>query len=492
MNVAAKSLTFLGMLLCLHGALQQSAAADQTIMDPSMVITRWEIGSLSIDDAALGNSALLHRAVSGGLIHDAEVLIGQGADVNAFDATGRTPLHLAASRDLVHISEMLIERGADVNAFDTADWTPLHVALASWHGETPGSDIKQYWSGSKRLVELLVRRGADVNAASGCRPIAGRDCTTTVFAVGDNAGRKYWWRGWTPLRIAAALHGAEMVSLLLESDVHAGASCDAAVTKGEENRSPKVGESFRDCPECPELVVVPAGTFMMGSHIGSPYEQPLRSVSLPSFAVGVHEVTFAQWDACVANGGCGGYRPDDEGRGRGKRPVANVDWGDAQLYLGWLSHCTGERYRLPTEAEWEYAARAGSRAEWHWGDDGEQCSYANGADAAASCDDGHVHTAPVGSYIANAWGLHDVLGNVQEWVQGCPAESWSRFRGCGSRILRGGGMSSAPFSLRSASRPGGDSPRFFRVRDNRTQGTYHRYGAHNVSTGFRVARTLEP
>ena len=125
----------------------------------------------------------------------------------------------------------------------------------------------------------------------------------------------------------------------------------------------QAGERFRDCDACPEMVVVPAGTFLMGapeSEVEShDYERPVHAVTVPSFAVGAYEVTFEEWDACVAGGGCGGYRPEDwENWGRGRRPVIHVSWDDAQSYVEWLSSRTGERYRLPSESEWEYAARA--------------------------------------------------------------------------------------------------------------------------------------
>ncbi len=125
----------------------------------------------------------------------------------------------------------------------------------------------------------------------------------------------------------------------------------------------KPGETFRDCPECPEMVVIPAGNFTMGSPANEPGryddEGPRHRVTIPrAFALGRYEVTFAEWDACVQAGGCS-RRPDDWGWGRGNRPVINVSWGDAREYVRWLSRKTGQAYRLPSEAEWEYAARAG-------------------------------------------------------------------------------------------------------------------------------------
>ena len=206
------------------------------------------------------------------------------------------------------------------------------------------------------------------------------------------------------------------------------------------------GFKFRDCPGCPEMVVVPGGQF------GRP------------FAVGVYEVTFGEWDACVSGGGCGGHRPDDEGWGRGNRPVINVSWHDAKAYVRWLSGKTGEQYRLPSDAEWEYVARAGTATAYWWGNDIGR----NRANCDSDCGDSYRYTAPVGSFSANPFGLHDVHGNVWEWVEACDGDDCSR------RVLRGGSWNSVPRSLRSA----------FRFRNSS--------GGRNIYLGFRVARTLTP
>lgn len=198
---------------------------------------------------------------------------------------------------------------------------------------------------------------------------------------------------------------------------------------------------FRDCDVCPEMVVIPPGRFMMGAtpfeisgyDDGDPDAEPYHEVTISyPFAIGVYEITFDEWDACVADGGCDGYRPDDKGWGRGRRPVINVSWRDAQTYVAWLRQKTGKRYRLPSEAEWEYAARAGTRFRYFFGNDESLlCRYANGLDASVSgpafgllsgknclCNDSSgLKTMPVGSYRPNAFGLYDMLGNVAEWVE---------------------------------------------------------------------------
>ena len=211
-------------------------------------------------------------------------------------------------------------------------------------------------------------------------------------------------------------------------------------------------EVFRDCPDCPELVVIPAGTFRMGSPASEAgrydREGPRHEVTLRSrFALGRYEVTRGEYAAFVSatgwrsSRGCymwdGSWNLDDEASWRAPgfaqgdgHPVVCVSWTDAQAYVRWLSEETGKGYRLPSEAEWEYAARGGTTTSRYWGDGSSaQCAHANGADASAkrvhsgwpvaSCDDGVVHTASVGSYDANAFGLFDVLGNVWEWTEDC-------------------------------------------------------------------------
>ena len=266
---------------------------------------------------------------------------------------------------------------------------------------------------------------------------------------------------------------------------------------------PGSGQSFRDhladgkpCPMCPEMVVVPAGSFIMGSSAREEgrddNEGPQRKITIARpFAVAKYEVTFAEWDECVDAGGCE-HKPDDEGWGRGKRPVINVSWEDiTKQYVPWLTRKTGKAYQLLTEAEWEYAARAGSTTRFHFGNDEKDlCTYGNVADLSAQeknrewsvaiCRDGHLNTAVVGSFKANAFGLYDMHGNVWEWVQDCYRDSFAGAPvdgaaitngNCSSRIMRGGSWIGNPVGVRSASRSSATPD----IRDN--------------YIGFRLART---
>jgi formylglycine-generating enzyme required for sulfatase activity len=237
------------------------------------------------------------------------------------------------------------------------------------------------------------------------------------------------------------------------------------------------------------MVVVPAGSFTIGSPAGeegrSDDEGPQRGVRFGRpFAVAKFEATFAEWDACVADGGCK-HNPSDQGWGRGNRPVINVSWDDiTKEYLPWLSRKTGKSYRLLTEAEWEYAARAGTTTPFWWGSSitTKQANYA-GTYTYGGGQKGEYRqkTVPVDSFAANPWGLYNVHGNVWEWVQDCrndsyngaPSDGSARTTGnCGVRVLRGGSWYYVPRNLRSAGR-NWISPDF-----------------RSGDVGFRVGRTL--
>ena len=226
---------------------------------------------------------------------------------------------------------------------------------------------------------------------------------------------------------------------------------------------------------------IPAGSFRMGDIQGGgdSDERPVHRVRIKAFLLGKTEVTFAQWDACVAAGGCR-RKPDDEGWGRGNRPVINVSWEDiTEQFIPWLNKTTGKRYRLPTEAEWEYSARSGSETKYSWGNSIGR-NKANCDGCGSRWDDSK--TAPVASFAANGFGLYDMHGNVWEWTQDCGNDS---YRGapndgtawlsgdCSERVLRGGSWDNGPNGLRSANR-------------GRNYADYRYF-----ISGFRLARTLD-
>jgi formylglycine-generating enzyme required for sulfatase activity len=196
-------------------------------------------------------------------------------------------------------------------------------------------------------------------------------------------------------------------------------SCDTqADTTFTTNQNPplKAGDVFRDCSDCPEMVVVPAGLFIMGSNKKRKAEQPAHQVNITEpFAVGRYEITFDQWYACLKDDVCI-HKPDDHNWGTNNRPVINVTWHQVQNYLLWLTRKTGHMYRLPSEAEWEYVNRAGTTSDFWWGDEPGQ-NNANCKDCKSQWS--AKSSAPVGSFKPNPFGLFDTIGNVFEWVSDC-------------------------------------------------------------------------
>ncbi len=219
------------------------------------------------------------------------------------------------------------------------------------------------------------------------------------------------------------------------------------------------GDSFKDCSICPEMIVIPGGSFSMGSSssekISYAVERPIHEVNIQAFALGKYEVSFAEWDACVDAGGCI-HRPDDQW-GRADQPLINVSWVDAHQYTDWLSEQTGRRYRLPSEAEWEYAARGGTETAYFWGDDVGK-NLANCKKCGSKW--GGKQPAPVGSFAPNAFGLHDMHGNIWEWVedvyqsnyQDAPVDGRPWILGGSKRVRRGGYWGNYAKDVRSASR----------------------------------------
>ena len=240
-----------------------------------------------------------------------------------------------------------------------------------------------------------------------------------------------------------------------------------------------------------EMVVIPSGSFRMGCISGKSCEsdeKPVHEVSIRSFALSKHEVTIGDWDACVNDGGCNGYRPDTAWHNREQnrdRAMSRVSWKNAQSFVAWLSDVTGDAYRLPTEAEWEYAARARTSTAYSWGDKMEvnRANCVEGLWPGPGCRDPWYGISPVGSFAPNGFGLHDMHGNVWEWVEDCwngsysgsPVDGSAWLRGnCGRRVMRGGSHNNLPGTLRSANRD--NNPTDLR----------------SDQIGFRVARTIDP
>jgi formylglycine-generating enzyme required for sulfatase activity len=276
-------------------------------------------------------------------------------------------------------------------------------------------------------------------------------------------------------------------------------------------RALKPKDSFKECERCPEMVVVPAGSFTMGAPeseraaVAAAYatygivpwslttnpppssDGPQHRVTIAQpIAVGRFPVTFDEWDDCSDDGGCNGYRPSDQGWGRGSRPAVNVSWDDAEAYVAWLSRKTGKRYRLLSEAEWEYMTRAGSMTPywWGWSFSTSQANY-NGSRTydGQPTGENRQKTLPVASFSPNPWGFYQVHGNSYDWVEDCfhddyvgapvDGSSWTTGN-CKGHVVRGGAWSSAPWVLRSAFRAW--MPTDFRSSNH----------------GFRMARTLAP
>lgn len=449
-----------------------------------------------------GWTALMH-AVNKGYLLLVEPLLATEADPNVRAPDGATALFMAAVHGHTDIIVMLMKAGASVSVRGPKGKTAVEVArtrygepdVARANGEAP--ELLALLDGRTwAAVQEEARRQAD--AAAWAR--AERLDTAGAYAQYANANPQGRYVGEARRREKALQEKAERAARLA-------------------HKWPR-GRKLRDCEVCPEMVVVPAGKYRMGSPSHESGrdddEGPVHDVTIwEPFAVGVYEVTREEFGHFVEETGrstpkkCWTYKSGEwkERSGRSwkkpgfkqdeRHPVVCVDWDDAKAYVGWLSRKTGERYRLLSESEWEYAARAGTRTSRHWGaGEAGQCRYANGTDkklkkryskwkwAIASCDDKHVHTSPVGTYQPNGFGLHDVSGNVWEWVEDCwhksyegaPSDgsAWTRGGDCSKRVLRGGSWDNLPGNLRSANR------------------NWNSTASRHVLFGFRVARTLTP
>ena len=388
------------------------------------------------------------------------------AAVSIFGSTADLPPEIQADRLLLQ-AEREIGEESFIKAFATLE---LILALQAEHGlEIPVA----FWfkhanvAHEAGLQTEALKSASRYSAAAELHDKAVESATRYLVAAGRGGG-----------------HYLEALQLLDAAEGVAGTVAPKAAAEAEANAAAEEALEAVKRGEPLEMVTIPAGRLRMGCVSGrdcSDNEKPVHRVQFEQpFAMSKHEVTFVQWDACVLDGSCGGYRPDDRGWGRGNRPVINVSWNDAQSYVKWLSEKTGQSYRLPTEAEWEYAARAGTTTAYSWGNDvGRNLANCEGCGSQWDLD----RTAPVGSFHSNAFGLHDMHGNVWEWVEDCwnwrysgaptDGSAW-RSGDCSNRVSRGGSWDFEPRSLRSANR-GRDAP-----------GSRGSYG------GFRVARTLTP
>ncbi|MDE2816085.1 MAG: SUMF1/EgtB/PvdO family nonheme iron enzyme [Chloroflexota bacterium] len=503
-------------------------------------------------------------------------LVEAGADVNAESAVagmseedfrqaglhGATPLFIAAHGGNVEIAELLVDAGANLNTKSGAE-TPLMAAA---------------FLGHLQIVNLLIERGADVaiNSSQGNAvnyAVAGGHLEVVRLLLDAGGYKPATLNGLMAMSAAKTNGHAEIESLLqTEQDryMESGAAVKGIVDRirkraaedpaNEQNRIllelmdrlesvditgasdgtegaravsqarvRQIGDRFRDCSECPEMIVLPAGEFDMGSgpqdDDRSDWEGPVHRVTVETpIAMGLNEVTVGEFrrfvahtghsagDSCwtfeaesldellqredfstsetqllVLYGGHGkdrkergwrnpGFRQDDE------HPAVCVSWDDARAYAKWLSEYTGQSYRLPSEAQWEYAARAGTTTTAYWGDmSSDRCRYANGPELDA-CEDGHRHSAPVGAYLPNGFGLYDMLGNAGEWTadcayasyQGAPVNGAAREGGdCSLRPVRGGAYQVLSEShLRSAAR------------------NFIPQGSRAANIGFRVVRSM--
>ena len=373
--------------------------------------------------------------------------------------------------DAPHGSLVAFSTSPGASAEDGKDGhSPYSAALAQTIGE-PGMRIEEVF----KKVRIAVR-----DATGGKQtPWETTSLTGEFYAAGPKAG--------TTSAQAPALAPTQTPA---PTPAPAPAPMAATAPGPRSTPAPLDGQGgFRDCPDCPEMVALPTGSFLMGSPEDEPErgrnEGPQHRVTISKpFAAGKFPVTFEEWDACVAEGGCEGHRPYDQGWGHGDRPVVNVNWREAQSYAAWLRRKTGKAYRLPSEAEWEYAARAGTTTPFWWGTSisTDQANY-NGALVYGGGKRGQKRSVslPVKTFESNPWGLYQVHGNVWQWVEDCAHDSYyeaptdgSAWMGgnCLVHIIRGGSWFDGPAWLRSAERLG--------------------WGIRMGNIGFRVVRNVEP
>lgn len=398
---------------------------------------------------------------------------GNRVNIVVLDACRNNPL----PRSLRSVGQGLARMDAPTGSFIAYATAPGEVARDGSNGNSPYSKaLAEAIAGPRVPIEEMFRNVRVAVMAATERQQVPWDSSSLTGAFYFHPGEN-----------GAAAEGTVVAA--------ATPSEPDSVPRSQEPTTPQPGEIFRDCPDCPEMVAIAPGSFAMGTPDGDDVryddEGPQHEVTIPApFALATKEVTRDDYAAFVkatgrqtedcwfADGGEGRMAADGSYLNtsfpqEGTHPAVCVSWDDAVAYAAWLSDKTGFQYGLPTEAEWEYAARAGRTTTWPWGNDAPSggCAFANGLDqtgdkdnpgnGASDCDDGVAFTAPVGSFAANGFKLHDMLGNAWEWVTDCyhptydgaptDGSAWVE-AGCERRVARGGSWLENPWDMRLARR----------------------------------------
>jgi formylglycine-generating enzyme required for sulfatase activity len=450
------------------------------------------------------NDDLLSAAGSGD-VKELSRQLSLGAYVNARNNDDVTPLHFAALSGHKDVVELLISKGADVKAREKHGSTPLYFAAVMGHKDVAellidkGAKVDTLYiaalSGQKDIAELLFAKGADINAMEKIRiqkfqiDQAAREeqnlWQKARSSEGAKAVRAYLDKYPDGNHAAAALEKLASIAARQEQQLrqqaetgentqavqayldkypsgsHAAVALEKLTSiRNDESGSPKPGTTIRDCPDCPELVIIPAGSFDMGE------TGPTHRVTLKSFALGKTEVTQGQWKAIMGN------NPSNFTSCGDNCPVEQVSWNDAQAFIQKLNAKTGKQYRLPSEAEWEYACHAGGRQAYCGSDDQDSVAWHDGN------SDNNTH--PAAEKQANAFGLYDMSGNVWEWVEDnyhadykdAPTDGSAWQGDDANRVLRGGSWIVSP-------RVGHETGR-----------NWYESGSSYYNLGFRLARML--
>jgi formylglycine-generating enzyme required for sulfatase activity len=367
------------------------------------------------------------------------------------------------------------EAGRETSSPGPGRWVNLiHETLIRSKGVDAAGKPQPYWptlwsyieknkkrAARRERLQLLAREWGDREGWARLRGLAGWTSLFGFRGLVAPGSLEHRYLRWSQRRAVVEIILLATISVVIGESVYWAATRGLPPEAVLERWAYLLGKDF----PIPELVEIRAGSFMMGSD-RKPSEQPVHPVTIAKpFCLGGTEVTFAEWDACVADGKCAGYRPADQDWGRDKQPVIHVSWRDAQIYVEWLSQKKGKNCRLPSEAEWEYAARAGTTTQYALpapggSDDIQEKKLANCANCGSQWD--NKQTAPVGRFLPNDWGLLDMHGNVNEWVQDClhknytdapeDERAWENGGDCSSRILRGGSWFDFQVDARSANR----------------------------------------